>query len=94
MEPQKRTRPVAYCIRCHAANWNLYITNRAKCARLVDRKGTRCRGMFVSATGADDWRECPACGATGQEFVGRCTQCQGDGWLLARAPGYVAPIPK
>jgi hypothetical protein len=84
MTPQKRTKPVACCIRCHAANWDLYITNRANCARTVDRKGTRCRGMFVSAIGTDDWRECPACGATGQEFTGRCTQCQGDGWVLAR----------
>lgn len=59
----------------------------AKCRRMTDRKGNQCRGEFIGALGADDWLECPSCGATGREFVGRCTQCEGDRWILARTPG-------
>jgi hypothetical protein len=84
MELSKRARPVAYCSECHTANWNPNITNGAACRRMVNRKGTRCTGLFMSVLGPDDWIECPSCCATGQEFVGRCAECEGAGWLLVR----------
>jgi hypothetical protein len=84
MNDQRRSRPVAYCIKCHAPSRAVGGAESAKCERIVDRKGTRCGGVLRSAQRATDWRECRSCGATGMNAMGMCTQCRGEGWLLVQ----------
>lgn len=85
MEREKQTKPVAYCVKCGAPNRNIATTDgNARCGRIVDMKGKRCGGAFRGAIREDDWKECPSCGATASEPAGQRSQCEGEGWLLAR----------
>ena len=53
-----------------------------RCSRIAGHR--KCKGVFQSAVGVNDWAECPTCGATGEDGMRACPQCQGQGWFFIR----------
>ena len=75
----KRERPVGICPRCHTIVRDFDLI-RKKCAKPLPF-GAKCPGVIRSALAADEWTECPDCGASGRIDDNICTQCDGEGWL-------------
>ena len=75
----KRERPVGICPRCHVVV-RAFDQIGKKCAKPLPF-GAKCPGVIRSALAADEWTECPDCGASGRINSGVCTQCEGECWL-------------
>ena len=75
----QRERPVALCPRCRAVVRAFEAIGK-KCARPV-ALGAKCPGVIRSALTADEWIECPDCGASGRIGDKVCARCNGEGWL-------------
>jgi DnaJ-class molecular chaperone len=75
----KRERPVGICPRCHTII-RTFDRIGQKCAKPL-QFGAKCPGVIRSALAADEWTECPDCGASGHVDGGICARCQGEGWL-------------
>lgn len=75
----KRQRPVGICPRCHTVV-RTFDRIGQKCAKPLPF-GAKCPGVLRSALAADEWTECPDCGATGRIDDSACTRCDGEGWL-------------
>ena len=78
---EKRPKPVTVCTDCGAPGYDVKLST-GSCGRMV--RGKRCRGTNQSAIGDNDWRECPACAASGYEGVAQCGECDGFGWFFQR----------
>lgn len=78
MTHTRRSRPVAVCTKCGAYSYRAESINE-QCSMKPD--GKRCRGVYGSALNVADWKECPACTATG------CDRCNGAGWIYVRGLG-------
>ena len=61
---------------------NAALINRG-CGRMVE--GKRCAGKNGREMRKTDWKECPACSATGFARAGTCERCDGAGWLFVRS---------
>lgn len=79
--PAKKTRPFAVCTRCGSFSYDIGQVNQRCYHRFNNR---RCRGVFRSMLGSNDWEECTACGASGQGETGICLACAGKGWKNIR----------
>ena len=75
----KRERPVGICPRCHRVV-RAFDQISKKCAKPLPF-GAKCPGVIRTALMADEWIECPDCGATGRIDSRVCTRCNGEGWL-------------
>lgn len=76
-------KSVARCTNCATASRDDSMINHS-CNRKVD--GKTCRGVYRSAIGLDDWRECEVCGTRGRSIEGgRCQSCDGEGWIYQRS---------
>src|SRR5438445_4659545 len=82
---QKLSPPVAKCTRCGHLRRDVGSIG-GRCVRRPD--GKRCEGFYLSAASTTDWQECSTCHATGYEHTGRCSQCDGDGWIYTRRSQY------
>jgi hypothetical protein len=51
--------PVAVCTRCGKYSYNGGVINE-RCGQRIS--GKRCKGMYQSAIGRDDWARCAVCG--------------------------------
>jgi hypothetical protein len=76
-----RPKPVARCTNCGTASYNATLIN-GECGRMVG--GKRCVGTNGRTMRKTDWKECPACSATGLTSAGICERCDGVGWLFVR----------
>jgi hypothetical protein len=87
----KRDRPVGICPRCHVVV-RVFDQIGKKCAKPLPF-GAKCPGVIRSALAADEWTECPDCGASGRINSGVCTQCEGECWLSEHVmPSAGSPI--
>lgn len=75
----QRERPVGVCPRCHAVV-RAFGQIGKKCAKPLPF-GAKCPSVIRSALEADEWTECPDCGATGRIDASVCPRCEGEGWL-------------
>ena len=78
LSADKRERPVGYAV--DATWWSGCLIGLARSAKPLPF-GAKCPGVIRSALAADEWTECPDCGASGRIDSGVCTQCEGEGWL-------------
>jgi len=78
----KRDRPVGICPRCHTVTRS-FEKIRKKCEKPL-AFGAKCPGVIKSALAADEWTECPDCGASGRSNDGICARCHGEGWLYGQ----------
>jgi ribosomal protein S27AE len=79
----KLPRPKARCDQCGAVSIYSEHINR-HCVSVLnpgDEDPIRCQGSFRAAVAAQDWAECPDCGATGLRDREPCGRCDGAGWL-------------
>jgi DnaJ-class molecular chaperone len=79
----KRARPAGICPRCHTVIRAFDLIGK-KCAKPLPF-GAKCPGVIRSALAADEWTECPDCGASGRVGESVCVRCQGEGWLYDRS---------
>jgi hypothetical protein len=77
----EKQKPVAVCTQCSEYSFNATQINQ-RCYRQIDRK--RCRGVFGSTIGVNDWEECPGCHAEGYVNGTKCDRCSGVGWFFTR----------
>jgi hypothetical protein len=82
LSASKRERPVAVCARCHTVIRSFDRIGR-KCAKALPF-GAKCPGVIRSALTADEWTECPDCGASGRAHATVCIRCEGEGWLYSK----------
>jgi DnaJ-class molecular chaperone len=78
----KRPRPVGICPRCHKVV-RAFEEIGKKCAK-PRPFGAKCPGVIRTALTADEWIECPDCGASGRIDSDVCPRCNGEGWLYDR----------
>jgi hypothetical protein len=76
-----KPKPLAVCTRCGTYSHRVESINHG-CHQ--GRGKDRCKGVFRSAIGVDDWKECGACSGTAWVGSAQCGNCQGSGWLFAR----------
>lgn len=77
-----RPRPVAVCTKCKTYSDRIEAVNQG-CHRGSGKD--RCKGIFRSAIGADDWATCTVCNGTAFTAAReRCGVCQGTGWRFVR----------
>jgi len=81
LKMEKLSPPLAVCTRCRAYTRAVQSINE-RCPNHVG--GKRCKGVFRSALGKGDWKECSTCEATGRDGDGRCPPCEGFGWIFIR----------
>jgi hypothetical protein len=77
----ERPKPVARCTKCGALSYDATLID-GECGRMVG--GKRCAGTNGREMRKTDWKECPACSATGFARAGTCERCDGEGWLFVR----------
>jgi hypothetical protein len=75
----KRPKPVPSCTKCETPGYNIGLAG-LMCGRVFGKK--RCKGTNQSATGDNDWAECPSCEASAYRGSPQCSQCGGPGWLF------------
>ena len=78
----EKNRPVAVCSDCITYSFDMRDIN-TPCR--VQRGKRTCAGIYADTTDPVNWKECTACGGTGEAWDGdSCTACQQSGWLLSR----------
>ena len=81
MSDKKKSPPVAVCTDCREYSYDITRVNE-RCHKVY--VGKRCKGVFGSVIGTNDWNECEHCHATGMIDDKECEYCGGYGWLLMR----------
>jgi DnaJ-class molecular chaperone len=79
-----REKPLAVCPECHTSITKDGNVRRIMepCGRKID--GRRCKGVFTTAMGPNDWKLCPACFGDGIANDKKCQMCVGSGWIYQR----------
>jgi hypothetical protein len=79
----KLQQPCTCCTHCGKVGYNIAQSNQP-CRRVLDRKGTKCKGAISSAINIGDWARCLDCHATGMSDGKSCEPCRGSGWNFVR----------
>jgi hypothetical protein len=80
---EKQRQPCTCCTRCGRVGYDIALSNQP-CRRVLDRKGTKCKGAISSAINIGDWEECLTCRGSGASNATTCEPCSGAGWIFVR----------
>ena len=76
--PSPKEKPYAECTGCGTPTANVSVINQS-CNLMKQTNGEikKCKGVYRSKIGNNDWEMCPFCLGNGDS----CSVCKGYGWV-------------